>query len=67
MESRSPIGAHASVQGDLVTLHAMLADEAMTRVRCVTRTVPAAGALTAAATLAEELLRSLSGAAPLVE
>jgi len=62
---RSPIGAHATVSGDTVTLRVMLGDEAMTRVRLATWTLPAAEAETRAGALAVEVQRSLAGADPL--
>lgn len=55
----SPIGAHAVVENGLVTLRAMLADEAMAHMLYLTRTAPAADALVMAGELAAEMKRRL--------
>ncbi len=55
----SPIGANAIVEDGLVTLRAMLADEAMTHMLYVTRSAPAADALVMAGELAGEMKRQL--------
>jgi hydroxymethylbilane synthase len=52
---QSPIGAHAVIEGDTLTLHAMLADEAMT-VACFQS---ASGGLDEADTIARQLAESL--------
>ncbi len=55
----SPIGANAVVENGLVTLRAMLADEAMTHTLYLTRSAPAADALEMAGKLAGEMKRQL--------
>jgi hydroxymethylbilane synthase len=53
---QSPIGAHAVIEGDTLTMHAMLADEGMT-VACFQS---ADGGLNEADTIARDLAESLS-------
>lgn len=55
----SPIGANAVVENGVVTLRAMLADEAMTHMLYETRSVPASDALVMAGELAGEMKRTL--------
>ncbi|HEU4792646.1 MAG TPA: hydroxymethylbilane synthase, partial [Nitrolancea sp.] len=55
----SPIGANAVVENGLVTLRAMLADEAMTHTLYLIRSAPAADGLVMAGGLAGEMKRQL--------
>lgn len=56
---RAPIGVHATVDGEALTLRAMLGDEALTRVRFLTRTAPVAEAEALAREMASELQRAV--------
>lgn len=56
---RSPIGAHATLESDRVTLRAMMADESLTRIQVETRSAPISQAPIVAETLAMEMLQAV--------
>lgn len=57
---RSPIGAHAVVAADAITLRAMVADESLSHLLRETRTLPTDDATASAAALAREMRDALA-------